>query len=307
MKKYPIFFRVSAALALIGLVLAVYLLWARPAQLHWGATEEEIQRPMPGDELDPTPTFLATRAITIAGTPEEIWPWLVQMGYGRAGFYGYDILENLGSPRGLRSADTILPEFQDFEVGDIVPISPVSEELFYAIQPQRYLIWKGQFAGHPGGFIWALYPLDKTHTRLVSRIRWSHHWTMPATAFLDVFTDFADHLAVRKVLMGVRDRVEGRVEPMAQANAEFAVYVAAFLVFLVSLVLLLVRALTWRRWLAGLAAGAAWLITWYAPIPFWAGAALELLVIWGLFQSFRGLSEQKLPRTAPPENELALR
>ena len=88
--------------ALVGLVMMAYLRWARPYQLRWGATQEEEQRPMPGDELNPNPKFLATRAITIEGKPEDIWPWLMQMGYRRAGFYGYDILENLGSPRGIR-------------------------------------------------------------------------------------------------------------------------------------------------------------------------------------------------------------
>ena len=145
-----------AVLALLGLVMAAYLLWARPYQMRWGATDEEVNWPMPGDELDPDPTFLATRAITIAGTPEEIWPWLIQMGYGRAGFYGYDILENLGSTRGIRSADRILPELQHFKVGDEVPLSSVARVVFHAIEPNRYLIWSGQAAEFPGGFTWAL-------------------------------------------------------------------------------------------------------------------------------------------------------
>src|SRR3974377_142310 len=98
---------------------------------------------MPGDELDPQPTFLATRAITIDGTPAEIWPWLIQMGYGRAGFYGYDALEHLGSPSGLLSADRILPEFQNLVAGDEVPISAVATMRFYAIEPNQYLIWTG--------------------------------------------------------------------------------------------------------------------------------------------------------------------
>jgi len=64
---------------LIGIVVVVYLFEARPYQLRWGATNEEAKNPMPGDELDPNPTFLATRAITIEGTPQEIWPWLMQI------------------------------------------------------------------------------------------------------------------------------------------------------------------------------------------------------------------------------------
>jgi hypothetical protein len=282
---------IMAVFALVGLVMTAYLRWARPYQLRWGATDEELQRPMPGDELNSNPKFLATRAITIEGKPEDVWPWLVQMGYRRAGFYGYDILENLGSPRGIRSADRILPEFQHFTVGDEVPISPVASMVFYAIEPNRYLIWSGYDGG--GGFTWALYPVDERYTRLVSRIRWSHNWRKPSQLALDLLTEFTDHLSVRKILQGVKGRVEGRIEPMAQANTEFAIYLGAAWVFLGAIVLILLRPLTWRRWLAGSAAGAAWLITWYAPIPTRIGALLELLILWGLGDAFRKRASQE--------------
>ena len=264
MNKYQILSRIMAVLALGGLVKAAYLLWARPYQLRWGATDEEVQRPMPGDELNPRPKFLATRAITIKATPEEIWPWLIQMGYKRAGFYGYDIFENIGSPHGISSAQNIVPEFQHFKVGDEVPISPAAGLVFYAIEPNRYLIWSGGPGW--GGFTWALYPVDQNHTRLISRIRWSHNWKKPGQLGLDLLTEFADHLAIRKILQGVKGRVEGQIEPMAQANMEFAIYLASALIFLGAIVWILVRPLNWCRWLAGLAAGAAWLITWYAPV-----------------------------------------
>jgi hypothetical protein len=287
MNTHRVLNKTVALLALVSLVMAAYLLWARPYQLHWGATAAEIGRPMPGDELDPAPTFLATRAITIEGTPAEIWPWLVQMGYGRAGFYGYDILENVGSPRGLRSAEQIVPELQHFEVGDVVPISPVAQMVFYALEPNQYLIWAGQADEFPGGFTWALVPVDEDHTRLVSRIRWRHHWTQPDLLVLELFTEFADYLAVREVLQGIKGRVEGDIEPMAQQNWEFGVYVAALLLWLAALLLLLLRPLAWRGWLATLAAGLAWLVIWYAPIPSWLGALLALGVLWGLWWGFR--------------------
>jgi hypothetical protein len=287
-----ILLRLMAVLALLGLVMAAHRLWACPYQLHLGATGTELKRAMPGDELDPNPGFLATRAITIDGTPEKIWPWLVQMGYGRAGYYGYDILENLGSDRGIHSADRILPEFQNFTVGDEVPISPVARMFFHSIEPNRYLIWSGKtgkskHGSNYGGFIWALYPMDEGHTRLVSRIRWSFHWTLPGILALEVLTEFADHLAIRKILHGVKDRVEGRVEPVARQNTEFAMYLATALIFLAAVLLTLLRPLTWARWLAGLTAGLVWLLTWYAPVPIWTGALLELLVLWGLRQAFR--------------------
>ena len=288
MINYSFLKQLIAALSLVAVTLLVYLLWARPAQLRWGATAEEINRPMPGDELDPSPTFLATRAITIAGTPEQIWPWLVQMGYGRAGYYGYDILENLGSPRGMASATTILPELQNFKVGDKVPISPAAENVFYAIEPNQYLIWAGQSGENPGGFTWALYPLDENQTRLVSRIRWSFHSIrQPGVVALEILTEFADHLGVRKILQGVKSRVEGNSEPPYVATIEFAVFMLALLTFLAALILTLIRPFSWGGWLAGLAAGLGWLLTWYAPIPWWGGLVLEMGILWGLYQAFK--------------------
>jgi hypothetical protein len=246
---------------------------------------------MPGDELDSTPAFLATRAITINAAPNDIWPWLVQMGYGRAGFYGYDLLENAGSQRGIRSANQILPEFQHFKVGDPVTISSVAGMVFYAIVPNQTLVWTGTTG--VGGFTWALYPIDDSHTRLVSRIRWTHHWAQADLLALDLFTDFADHLAVRKILQGIKNQVEGTSEPVIQQNIEFVTYVTAFLIFIVAIVLTLFCALTPKRWLAGTAAGAAWLITWYAPIPIWGGILLELLVLWYLYKTFRPFAKEK--------------
>jgi hypothetical protein len=81
------------ALALAG---AGYILVYRPLQLRWGATQEEVQRAMPGDEVQSKPVFNATRAITIRAKAEQAWPWIVQIGYRRAGWYGYDWIDNDG-------------------------------------------------------------------------------------------------------------------------------------------------------------------------------------------------------------------
>jgi hypothetical protein len=63
---------------------------------------------MPEDNIVAHPVFDATRAITIRAMPETIWPWLVQMGFKRAGFYGYDLIENIGNGSEIRSATTSL-------------------------------------------------------------------------------------------------------------------------------------------------------------------------------------------------------
>src|SRR5690349_9989833 len=81
----------------VGLTIAVvvYIALVRPWHMRWGATDDEVRRPLPGDELVARPKALATHAITIRAPAAEIWPWLVQFGQGRGGFYSYDWLENL--------------------------------------------------------------------------------------------------------------------------------------------------------------------------------------------------------------------
>jgi hypothetical protein len=242
---------------------------------------------MPGDELNTNPSFLATRAITVDALPEEVWPWLLQMGYGRAGFYGYDLLENAGSPMGLRSADEIIPRFQKFVVGDEVPISAVASMTFHGIEPNRYLIWLGSDTPNPGAFTWAVYPLDGDRTRLVSRIRWTYHPTSVKLIALQLFTEFADHMALRKILQGIKQRVEGNIEPMWVQNVEFFTFLCTLLTFLTALVLLGWRRPTWRAWGAGLLAGIIWLANWYAPIPTWSSMILALLAIGVSFLAHR--------------------
>jgi hypothetical protein len=291
--------RATRGVAILTVLLFVttgYLVLCRPYQLHWGATDAEIERSMAGDELNLDPSFLATRAITIEGGPEEIWPWLLQMGYGRAGYYGYDLLENAGSPEGLKSADEILPRFQAFIVGDELPISAVVSMTFHEIEPNRHLIWLGSEVTDPGAFTWALYPLDDGRTRLVSRIRWSYHPTSIGIFALELFTEFADHIAVRKILQGVKQRVERDIEPPWVQNVELLTFICTLFAFLTALALLCWRRLTWKTWGAGLIAGVIWLATWYAPVANWFNVLLALFVIGTLFLAHRRGTHERVIR-----------
>ena len=90
-----------------------------PWQRNWGATEEEVAMSLPGDELTPPPVEQNTRAITIAAPPEQVWPWLVQMGADRGGFYSYAWLENLFGLK-IHNADRIVDDWQQLAVGDWV-------------------------------------------------------------------------------------------------------------------------------------------------------------------------------------------
>ncbi len=228
--------RLFSVVAFLVILITLYLFLIRPSQLHWGASAQEVRRAMPGDDLVANPTFVATRGITIRGRPEDIWPWLVQMGYNRAGFYGYDLIENLGSKTGIHSAASIVPELQHPKTDDVLPISSAAHLTFSAIQPNPYLIWQSEALPHDSAFTWALYPVDQSHTRLVSRIRLRYHWKVRALV-PDLFTEFADHVAVPRILMGVRGRVEGRTSAsLAAEGAEIAVWMLALVEMAIAMV-----------------------------------------------------------------------
>ena len=110
--------------ALSGLPLFATAPLCRRRHLRWGATDDEVRGPMPGDDLVPRASFNATRGITIAAPPQKVWPWIVQMGYKRAGFYSYALLDNAGH----ESPSVVLDEFQDPQVGDWMPMSGTVNE-----------------------------------------------------------------------------------------------------------------------------------------------------------------------------------
>ena len=174
--------------------------------LRWGATDAEVAAAMSGDELVPEASFTATRAITIAAPPERVWPWIVQIGTGRAGFYSYDLFDNAARP----SSDCILPELQDTRVGDWVPMSTTVNETtafrVKAFQPNQWLLW----AKPHSTWSWTLTPLDDGRTRLVTRLKERYPWrSSPGLALLTlILFEFSDFPMMRRLLLGIRQRAE---------------------------------------------------------------------------------------------------
>ena len=202
---------VGVAMAL-GAATAAYLLYIRHRQLRWGATDEELERSMPGDEIVEYPTFNATRAVTIGARPQEIWPWIVQIGVTRAGWYSYDPLDNLGRP----SARRILPQFQNPKIGDVVPMSPDGKQgpLVKDFEEDRWMLWWDGKGGM--SWVWGLYPVDEARTRLITRVRLHYDWRS-ASIFFHMLVEFTDILMMRKSMLGIKERAEngpGR-EPVA--------------------------------------------------------------------------------------------
>jgi hypothetical protein len=264
----------------LAAMTAVYLLWARPYQLRWGATDMEVRGAMPGDEIDADPGFLATRAIDVDAAPEEIWPWLMQMGYTRAGFYGFDLFEKIGTTRGPMGVDRILPQFQDFKVGDELPVSPFMSMVFHEIQPFAYMVWATPDLR--ASYTWALEPVEDSLTRVMVRTRWDHRWTQPGWLALDLLTEFTDHVAMRKALEGLKSRAEGDIPPRSDLNVEFFMYVGTAAISIWVAIALLRLPPTRGRWLLGLAGGLACMVTWYGPDALWIGSAVALLVVWAV-------------------------
>jgi hypothetical protein len=182
--------------------LAAYLFWIRPWQLTWGASDSEVAREMPGDDFVEGPTFNATRAVTIRAPAELIWPWLLQMGHKRAGWYSYDWIDNLGR----RSAERIIPELQELKKGDLIPLSPNGKIGFrvQAIVPNEHMIW-----GDPGSmsWVWYLEPEGDQDTRLISRVRVKYRWCHPSILF-HLCLDVGDIVMMRKCMLGIKRRAE---------------------------------------------------------------------------------------------------
>ncbi len=223
--------RIAGRLALaLGIDLSMYFLIYHRQQLRWGATYEEVARAMPGDQIQPQPIFNATRAITIHARPEQIWPWLVQIGYLRGGWYGYDWIDNEGLP----SADHIIPALQHGKVGDDLPVWRDNNYKVVAIKPNHYLVWESE-SGHDSMTL-ALYPVDVSHTRLVWRKRDAPYlWTSPSVLISQLFADAVDVIAIRQNLLGIQSRAEGTGPPDSTAvYAELAFWMAGFLGFLIA-------------------------------------------------------------------------
>jgi hypothetical protein len=142
------------------------------------ATTAERGKTLPGDDLIPQPIGAVNHAVTIHRSPHEVWPWLVQMGSGRAGWYAYDLIDNGRHP----SADRILPEYQDISVGSVLPAIPGAKDVFVVAEcePERSLVLSWRLPNGRYQTTWA-FVLEQTQpdeTRLI--VRWPRSiWLSP--------------------------------------------------------------------------------------------------------------------------------
>jgi hypothetical protein len=203
--------KATVSVTALGGAAAAYIFVARSRFLRWGATDQEIDEPLPGDELVPNADITATRVITIRASADQVWPWIAQLGQGRGGFYSYDFLENLIGAN-IHSADRIVPELQEIDVGDEVLLGPEFGYDVALLERGRTLVLRGGFPmeniAPPYDATWAfvLRPEPDKTTRLLVRERYAYK--RPWAPFIVEPTEALSFVMSQKMLRGIKERAE---------------------------------------------------------------------------------------------------
>ena len=215
--------KIALAAVTVEAITAAYSLLVLPRLRRWGATAEEVARTLPGDDLVGDASYITTHAITVRAPAGAVWPWLVQIGQNRGGFYTYDVLENAAGLK-VRSADRIHPEWQDVRAGeDYLTLDPdemMKMTIAVLEQPRAFVVRSGAPGEPPqaaGDFFrgelawsWGFYlePIDAASTRLIVRSRAAWRPTVPATLARVFMLEPAHFIMEEGMLRGTRARAE---------------------------------------------------------------------------------------------------
>lgn len=227
--------RRTGTIAFVGALVSGYLALQRLGRTY-GSTAAERRTPMPGDELVQHPQVGATHAATIPATPERIWPWLVQVGWHRGGWYTPRWVDVLLFPDNWPSAQQILDSYQSLEVGDFVPDGAPETECGFVVRvvepTERLLLestthlplsWRQRGLAHLH-WTWSfrLTPVDDGRaTRVVFRWRArTSPWWLTAGAHLVIIP--ADLVMSRGMLRGLRRRATSTADRAGKAGGTAA-------------------------------------------------------------------------------------
>lgn len=204
-----------------------YVRFVRPWLMRRGATDEELALPLPGDGLVQNPQWTTTQAITIHASPEEIWPWIAQWGYGRGGFYSYDFIDRMIGSTGVVSSDRILPEHQNIQAGDFIPVAPNGGFVVKDVQPGLFLLLQNRLdlqtaqqipetSSLPDTYIdvsWVLFlrSQGEGRTRLIARMSMDARFAPSPTAGTLMGEVLKPGSAIMdyRMLQGIKCRAEG--------------------------------------------------------------------------------------------------
>ncbi|MFC2036029.1 hypothetical protein ACFLUJ_07935 [Chloroflexota bacterium] len=195
----------------------------RPKYRKWGSNEEELQEELPGDELVNNVKGWYNHAITINATPADVWPWIVQLGQNKGGFYSYELLENIVGSK-IHNADNIVPEFQNTVIGDKVAMTPKAAPYIVAtiesgqafvlqlrvnLQTQESVDNTQPLPNKYQDSSWVFFLGETSEgtTRLISRSR--NDWNQSKTnTFIYSMFGVISQAMDRKMLKGIKKRAE---------------------------------------------------------------------------------------------------
>jgi hypothetical protein len=211
---------VAGAFGLSAITVGLYATVGRRWLRRWGATEAEVRRALPGDDLLPHTVYETTHGIDVEAPPERVWPWLAQMGQGRGGFYSYDWVENLAG-LDIHSADRLISRYQALAEGELVRLAPNTGLVAAVVQPPRALVLRAtadmatKRAPTPsdlGYFDWSwafvVEPAGEAESRLLIRLRANTVQRFPFSLVGPLVWEPLHFLMERKMLRGIRERVE---------------------------------------------------------------------------------------------------
>lgn len=196
-------------------IIVVYNFLFLPRLLHWGATKEEFSRTLPGDDMIANKDYRNTLAVTVNAPPSKIWPWVVQMGVHKAGFYSYTWMENMFGCK-LHNADRIHPEWQDTKPGYYEGVCQAAEKknmpgwIVTIVEPDKSFVWKGKDAEWMMGVY--IDSINANTSRIITRQqfkmpeRWSFNWVIEKAWF-----NWAHCIMQRGMITGIKKRVEKKL------------------------------------------------------------------------------------------------
>ena len=209
-----------------------YARYVRPRHLRWGATDDEVNDVLPGDSLSPGATSICTHALTINAPASAVWPWIVQLGQDRAGFYSYSWLENLVGAD-IHNIYDIIPEFQERKVGDTVWLGPKyryggqarllvahidSGKCMVLVAPEDYDRLVGGDRAH-GAWSFVLKEIDDKTTRFIMRGR-GKPTGLKEIAIDKAIFEPAHFIMERKMMLTIKELAEKKVAAIEEKTAE---------------------------------------------------------------------------------------
>jgi hypothetical protein len=279
--------RYIALASTLAAILSAFLMVVRPWYLRWGATEAESLRALPGDEIIPHAAGQETRAITIHAPAHQVWPWLAQLGQDRAGFYSFDLLENLVGCE-MPATDLLDARQQSWRLGDRLWMYPPRKAggagfaTLRAYVPGRVLGFGTRLFGTPlgaadnGSWSFVLEPQGAYATRLLVRGRSAPGRSLVGTALDRMVFEPAHFVMERRMLIAIKELAEDGVRRRADNHVLVVLWTIAFALFGSAMVMTLTGRRGWRPLLGVVSAAVVFQVLTLGQPAAAVGAALTM-------------------------------